>query len=129
MPLAGIGIPVLSTVRHTGGGYANKPRCQNDKTLLTETGPSTDHILSGTIMCRAFEDNHGVMLLSIGQCHSKYNRHFNAQRHLLLVTVQDISLGTHRQCTDRPCPDGCAMNLVCALWPVGAHPFLRIFVQ
>ena len=68
--------------------------------------------ISGAVICRAFEDNRGALLLANNQRLSNRTRHFNVKYHWFWECVKDhllsiLTVGTHQQRAD-----GCTKNLV-----------------
>ena len=77
------------------------------KRMLTEivAGLNLDLEISGTIVCRAFEDNRGAMLLANNHRLSNRTRHFNVKHHWFWenVTIEELtvlSCGTKEQRAD-----------------------------
>jgi len=48
-----------------------------------------DNVISGAVICRAFEDNRGTMLLATNQRLSGRTRHFNVKYHWFWEAVRD----------------------------------------
>jgi hypothetical protein len=71
-----------------------------------------DHVISGTVVCRAFEDNRGAMLLANKQRLSNRTRHFNVKYHWFWEVVKDELLNVESCGTAQQRADGMTKCLV-----------------